>query len=80
MNVTRNDPRYVSRDDPAAVLHAWGGPDGTMDMGGWTDTDRAAFLSAVQDEARFGAGAPLSRVSIHDVERDADGAVVCCRH
>jgi len=80
MTTPRDDPRYVTHDDPRAVLHAWGGPDGLLDMGGWTDEDEAAFEAAVQDESVYGAGERLSRVQIHRVERDEDGDVTCCCH
>ncbi len=75
---TRHDPRYVDRADPRAHLHAWGGDDLTMDMGGWTDDDRIAFLAAAQDAALATAGQPLTQVVIHTVERDADGDDLCC--
>lgn len=69
-STTRQDPRYVSSTDPRAVLRAWGGEsasDATMDMGGWTDSDEAAFRAAVQDESRYGAGEELRCILIERV-------------
>lgn len=54
----RLDPRYVQSDDPQARLRAWAY--GTMDMGGWTDSDRDAFLAAILDEHQHGAGEPVA--------------------
>lgn len=70
MTTTRFDRRYVTSDDPHAVLRAWGGPDATMDMGGWTDEDRAAFETAVQDESIHSAGERLTRVVVEAVAHD----------
>jgi len=67
----RNDPRYVSSDDPRAVLKAWGW--GTMDMGGWTDDDEDAFIEAVEDEHRYGSGEELDDITIEAIEREAGG-------
>lgn len=80
--ITRLDPRYVRQRDPAAILHAWAGPDRTMPMGGWTDGDTSAFLAAVLDELRYGVGdqgeADATAVHIHAIARDEDGDIVCC--
>lgn len=61
------DPRYVSSTDPRAVLRAWGGESAqhATIMGGWTDTNEAAFRLAVHRMARE----PLGYVAI----RWADG-------
>lgn len=53
---TRNDPRYVTSDDPKAVLCAWYVSEdgiGEMDMGGWSDDNRADFEAAVLDELLY---------------------------
>jgi hypothetical protein len=63
------DPRYVASDDPRARLRAYAGSDGSMDMGGWTDLDRAAFEEAVQAESIRGAGARLTRIIIEETGR-----------
>lgn len=67
---SRKDPRYVDSDDPRAVLVAWGGPDRTLDMGGWTDKDVESFKRAVRDELEFGTGVTPSDsdISIHDAK------------
>lgn len=74
----RLDPRYVASDDPRAVLRAWGGEDGTMDMGGWTDSDMVAFKAAVQDESRHAAGAELDVITI-EAAQEMTAARECAR-
>lgn len=65
-NATRDDDRYVDADDPRAELRAWAF--GTVDMGGWTGTDRDAFREAVQSEHRYGAGEPVPEGELEIVE------------
>ena len=76
---TRDDPRYVRQRAPDAQMHAWAGDDLTMPMGGWTDTDEAAFCRAVKDELRYGSGSDDAvDWDIHVIQRDEDGEIICC--
>jgi hypothetical protein len=55
--ITRHDPRYVTQDDPRAVLVAWVSE--TVNMGGWTDDVAEEFQTAVIAEYRHGTGTGL---------------------
>ena len=58
----RDDPRYVSSDDPSAVLIAWG--DEVLDLGGWTDRDWEAFMAAIRADVMRYDDEPLSSLVI----------------
>jgi len=64
----RYDDRYVDSTDSEALLRAWAHD--TVDMGGWTGTDREAFREAIQDEHIYGAGEPLADDDLEIVEVD----------
>ena len=69
------DDRFVDSDDPRAVLRAWGGDEGTIDMGGWTDDDGEAFEEVIRIELkRQGLHAPsrivIERISAEDKEKE----------
>lgn len=74
--ITRSDARFVSSEDPRAVLVARGGPDLTLDMGGWLDGSLSEFEGAVRDEVRYGLGLSDDEVAAFRVSITTSDAVL----